>query len=198
MNMKRVSLRIRLLFVLPFLLCSFPGLLSRAWSQPTPMSAGLAHKLQHALVDLPGFSIFDYVTFRITDDHVILIGDVLHSEVKQAAEQAVRSVPGVSAVENDIKILPQSAQDEAIRRKVYEHLRGNRQFTWYAVQVVAPVHIIVKNGRVTLEGFVNNPSDRFIVESAASEAVEASAVEDHLLANSDEDGELSDLHIRLQ
>ena len=198
MDMRKVCLRGILRLAL-LLLCSFSGLLSRAWSQPMPASiADLTHRLQRALVDLPGYSVFDYVTFRIADDHVVLIGNVIHPEVKQEAERAVRSVAGVTAVQNEIEILPESVQDDAIRKKVYQRIYGNPQFTWYAVQLVAPVHIVVKNGHVTLEGLVNNPSDRFIAESGACEAAEASAVEDHLLTNGGDYGDLSDLRVRLQ
>jgi osmotically-inducible protein OsmY len=153
--------------------------------------------LRRALVDLPGYSVLDYVSFRIADDRVLPVGNVLHPEVKQEAEQAIRSVPDVRSVENDIELLPQSEKDDAIRRKVYDRLYGSPQFTSYAVQVVPPVHIIVRNGHVRLEGSVNNPSDRFMAESAVSEAVEPSSVEDHLLATSDDPGELSNLSLRL-
>ncbi|HEY1216456.1 MAG TPA: BON domain-containing protein, partial [Bryobacteraceae bacterium] len=145
--------------------------------------SSLTRKLQRALVDLPGYTIFDFVTFRITDDHVVLLGDVLQPELKQAAEQGVRTAIGNNmAVENRIGILPASAQDAAIRRKLYDRLYANPQFTSYAIQAVAPVHVTVKNGRVTFEGWVDSSSDRLLVESAASEVVEAAAVEDHLLA----------------
>ncbi|HLH01388.1 MAG TPA: BON domain-containing protein [Bryobacteraceae bacterium] len=194
--MKKVlSSRISWLFVLTLLLCSFPASLR---PDPMPAVTGLTHKLQRALVGLPGYTIFDYVTFRIADDRVVLLGNVLHPEVKQEAEQAIRSIPGVNALDNYIDVLPRSEQDDAIRQKVYERLYGNPQFTWYAVQLVPPVHIIVKNGHVTLEGLVNNPSDRFMAENAACEAAGASAVEDHLLAMSGDIGELSSLGLRME
>lgn len=190
-----MSSRITWLLVLALLLCSFPGG-PPAWSQPISKIAGLTHKLQKALVDLPGYSVFDYVTFRIADGRVMLVGSVLHPELKQEAEQAIRFIPGVTAVENAIEILPQSGQDDAIRKTVYDRIYRNPQLTWYAVQLVPPVHIIVKNGHVTLEGSVNNPSDRFIAETAVSDAVGLSATENHLLAKHDI-GELSSLSVSM-
>jgi len=49
----------------------------------------------------------------------------------------------------------------------------------YATRALAPIHILVENGRVTLEGAVQTPVDRIFAESAATEAG-ATAVEDHL------------------
>lgn len=195
--MRRVFFRIERAFFLLLLLCSVPGILAPVWSEPLPNVLRLTHKLQRALVDLPGYTVFDYVTFRITDDRVVLVGSVLHPEVKQAAEQAIRSMPGVTAVENDIEVLPQSEQDNALRAKVYDRIYRNPQFASYAVQVIPPVHIVVRNGHVTLEGLVNNLSDRFIAQSAASEAVEPSVVEDHLLATTGDTGELASLSMSL-
>jgi osmotically-inducible protein OsmY len=61
------------------------------------------------LADLPGYSVFDCVTFHITDGRVVLAGSILHPEEKQEAEQAISSIPGVTAVENAFEILPQSS-----------------------------------------------------------------------------------------
>lgn len=96
------------------------------------------------------------MTFRLADQCGLLIGDVVHPEVKRNAG----AVPGVRTGENDVKVLPQSTKHDAMRKKVPLAL-----FTWYAVQAVAPVHITVNQGHVTLEGLVT------IAESVASGAV---------------------------
>lgn len=192
-----MSSRVNWLLVLALLLGSFPGG-PRAWSDPMPNVPDLAHKLQRALISLPGYSVFDYVSFRITDDRIVLVGNVLHPQLKEQAEQAVRSVTGVKTVENDIEILPQSQQDNAIRDKVYQSLYQDPQFTSYAVQLVSPVHIIVKSGQVTLEGVVNKSSDRFVAENAVAEVVGSSVVNDHLLAMSSDAGDFSTMSSRLQ
>jgi hyperosmotically inducible periplasmic protein len=150
------------------------------------------------LVDLPDYTIFDFVTFRIADDHVVLLGDVLRPELRQAAERAVRMATGNNMeAENRIEILPASSQDAAIRKKLYDRLYANPQFTPYAIQAVAPVHVIVKNGQVTFEGWVGSSSDRLLIESAASDVVEAKAIKDHLLATNAADTELSQLSWRV-
>jgi hypothetical protein len=72
-----------------FLLC-FSALPCRAvlQSQSIAANAALPHRLQRALVDLPGYSVFDYVTSRIADSQVVLLGNVLRPELKRQAEQA--------------------------------------------------------------------------------------------------------------
>jgi osmotically-inducible protein OsmY len=190
--MRKVFLRLAFISICLMLVCA------SGWAQSAPRLSSLTHQLQAALVDLPGYTIFDYITFRITEGRVVLLGHVLRPELRQKAEEAIRAVPGVTEIDNQIEVLPASADDNVIRQKAYAQLYSNPRFTWYAVQSVAPIHIVVKNGRVRLEGVVNSPSDRYIAESAISEVVASSALEDRLLASNTEFAELSDLRIRLQ
>jgi osmotically-inducible protein OsmY len=170
--------------------------LANAAAQSTLPLTQLTQRLQRALVNLPGYTVFDYVTFRIVDGHILLVGEVIHPQVKQEAEQAVRSIPGVSAVENDIQILPPSSADDAIRQKVYNSIYNDPQFSSYAIQVIPLIHIIIKQGQVTLEGTVNNSFDRFMAETAVRNTLEGSIVEDHLLALSGDIEQLPQLSMR--
>lgn len=173
-------------------------LLTNASAQSVPSLTQLTQRLERALVNLPGYTVFDYVTFRLVDGRVLLVGDVLHPQVKQEAEQAVRSVPGVTAVENDIQILPPSSADDALRKKVYNSIYNDPQFSSYAIQLVPRIHIIVKQGQVTLEGVVNNSFDRFMAETAVRNVLEGSTLEDHLLALSGDIEQLPQLSMRSQ
>jgi len=116
--MRRLRSHIAFSLVLLFSLCC-----SATLAPCADNISSLTRKLQRALVDLPGYTIFDFVSFRITDDHVVLLGDVLRPELKQAAEQAVRTAIGKNTVvDNRIEILPASVQGAAIRRKLYDRL----------------------------------------------------------------------------
>jgi hyperosmotically inducible protein len=69
-------------------------------------------------------------------------------------ERVVKRIEGVEKVTNRIEVLPPSPNDDRIRRAVYRAIYSNAFLSRYALQVVPPVHIIVKNGHVTLVGVV--------------------------------------------
>ncbi len=75
-------------------------------------------------------------------------------------EKDVARVEGVDRVVNDIEILPLSTYDNRIRQVLARQLYGNSVFTRVAVQRVPPIHIIVKNGHVSLEGAVLNEGQK--------------------------------------
>ena len=62
--------------------------------------------------------------------------------------------------ENQIEVLPLSSHDDDIRRAVYQAIYFNSSFTRYAIRAVPPIHIIVKNENVTLEGVVATEADK--------------------------------------
>ena len=49
--------------------------------------------------------------------------------------------------------------DDRIRRAVYRAIYSNAVLSRYAIQPVPPLHIIVKNGNVTLVGVVASEMD---------------------------------------
>jgi hyperosmotically inducible protein len=61
-------------------------------------------------------------------------------------------VEGVARVRNQIEVLPISPSDDQIRRAVYNAIYSQNGFERYAQRADPPVHIIVKNGSVHLEG----------------------------------------------
>jgi hyperosmotically inducible protein len=69
-------------------------------------------------------------------------------------------VEGVDTVDNQLEVLPLSPNDDRIRMRVYRAIYHNTALERYAIQAVPPIHIIVKNGNVTLEGVVATPLDK--------------------------------------
>ena len=61
---------------------------------------------------------------------------------------------------NQIEILPASGNDDRIRREVARALFNDERLFRYSMGSVPPIHIIVKNGHVTLEGVVNSQADK--------------------------------------
>ena len=111
--------------------------------------------------------MFDYLNYRLDGSKVTLFGQATRSLVKSGAEKAVKSIEGVTSVDNQIEVLPQSPLDERIRLDVYTAIFSKVPLKKYQIGALPPIHIIVKNQNVTLEGVVNSPDDKDLAGLAA-------------------------------
>lgn len=127
---------------------------------PVRRQAWIQKEVRHELVMLPYYGVFDNLAFRVEGDKVTLMGQVTRPTLKSDAEGAVKQVEGVETVVNQIEVLPLSPNDDRIRIATYRAIFGTLGLDRYAMQAVPPIHIIVKNGHVTLEGIVANETDR--------------------------------------
>lgn len=120
-------------------------------------------EVRHELVMLPFVTVFDNLAFRVDGYNVTLLGQVTNPAVKSSAESAVKGIEGVEKVDNQIEVLPVSPMDDQLRRRLYRAIYGYPPLQRYALPVLKPIRIIVKNGRVTLEGVVDREADKNIV-----------------------------------
>ncbi|MBS1866524.1 MAG: BON domain-containing protein, partial [Acidobacteria bacterium] len=127
--------------------------------EPKPASK-LIKEVRHELVMLPYYSVFDNLTYKVEGDKVTLMGQVVRPTLKSDAAAVVKSIEGVSTVDNQIEVLPTSPNDDRIRRAVYRAVYGASTLFQYSLANVPSIHLIVKNGHVTLEGVVNNEADK--------------------------------------
>jgi hyperosmotically inducible protein len=125
------------------------------------VQAYLIKEVRHELVMLPYYNLFDWLEYEVqTDGTVILRGQVISPTLKADAESAMKRIEGVKQVVNQIEFLPLSPNDGRIRRAVYRAIYNeNLALFRYALQVVPSIHIIVKNGNVTLKGVVDSQAD---------------------------------------
>jgi hyperosmotically inducible protein len=120
----------------------------------------LVREVRHEIVMLPYYSVYDNLAFRVDGSTVTLMGQVARPSLKPDAENVVKRIEGVEKVVNEIEVLPTSPNDDHIRRATYRAIYGNSALSRYAMQAVPPIHIIVKNGNVTLEGVVATEFDK--------------------------------------
>ena len=121
----------------------------------------LVEKIRKELVTLPNYDMFDNLLFSLDDkDIVTLSGQVRLPSLKVSAERVVGNLEGVREVINQIEVLPTSPFDDDIRREAFTRIYSQSQLNRYALQAVPPIHIIVKRGKLTLEGVVANESDK--------------------------------------
>src|SRR5262249_16924742 len=90
---------------------------------------------------------------------VTLMGQVTRPTLKSDAEGVVKRLEGVESIDNQIEVLPLSPNDDRVRRAVFRAIYSAPGLDRYGFQAVPSIHIIVKNGSVTLEGVVGNKAD---------------------------------------
>lgn len=122
----------------------------------------LASKVRHELVMLPYYNVFDWIEGEVKPNGTVTLrGQVVRPTTKSDAENRLEDIEGIAHVVNKIEVLPLSPFDDRIRRAVYVTLYGfNSPLFRYGRQSVPPIHIIVRNGRVTLKGVVASEGDR--------------------------------------
>jgi len=120
----------------------------------------ISREVRHELLMLPYFSVFDDLKYSVQGDTVVLMGDVRNATLKDDAEKAVKKIEGVEHVENRIKVLSPSPNDDQIRRQVLHTLVSTPGLDRYFWSAVPAIHIISDGGHVKLEGVVDSDADR--------------------------------------
>jgi hyperosmotically inducible periplasmic protein len=185
-------------------------LLATVWTGTArPAAQSVAQKqtvfeVERALVRLPYYGVFDFLAFGVEKGTVTLQGYAYQGSLKSAATQAVKRVSGVDEVADRIELLPASQNDDRIRWATFYRIYTDdflsryapggamgaryeaRQFTRFpGMQPYGtyPIHIIVKGGRTTLLGVVDNESDKTIAGLRAREVDGVFGVENELVVN---------------
>jgi len=130
-------------------------------------AADLVKEVRHELVMLPYYNVFDNLSYRVDGSKVTLFGQVRQPKLKSDAEKAVKSIEGVTAVDNQIEVMPLSASDDQVRAEAYRAIYSKASLQRYQLGAVPPIHIIVKNGDLVLEGVVSSEMDKEVAGIAA-------------------------------
>ena len=145
-----------------------------------PTEQRIVKEVRHELVMLPYYSIFDDLEYSVNGSTVTLLGAVTNPTLKKDAENVVKHVEGVTQVNNQIKVLPPSPNDDQIRREVARAIYNQDGLYRYFQGAVPPIRIIVDNGHVTLKGFVDNESDKTMAKLAANQVPGVFSVDEQL------------------
>jgi len=134
------------------------------------MSMMIADEVRHRLIMLPYYGVFDWLECEIKPDNsAVLRGQVTRPSTKSDAEAELRRIEGIPKISNEVEVLPVSTSDDQIRLAIYRSIfKYEGPMFRYAIQSVPPIHIIVKNGRVTLKGTVDDAGDSQIAYMAAN------------------------------
>jgi hyperosmotically inducible periplasmic protein len=163
-----------------------------ATSEPNEQEVlNIAKEVRRQIIKLPQYGVFDHIYFAIKGNNtVVLKGKASRPTLKSSAENVVKKIEGVTAVDNQIEVLPLSPNDDRIRAAVYASIYGFPALQKYTSNRGGPgarsvarvaggitndppigfhaIHIIVENGNVTLTGVVDNDSDLAMAEMRAN------------------------------
>ena len=131
---------------------------------------GIVKQTGHEIRMYSRYTIWDNITFHVQNGAVELNGAVSQPYKKEDMTRIVQRIPGVASVTNNIKVLPLSPNDDRLRLQVARAIYRDPVLSRYSMGVLPSIHIIVDNGRVTLEGVVATESDKNIAGIRASAA----------------------------
>jgi osmotically-inducible protein OsmY len=164
----------------------------------------IAKEVRKQIVTQPQYGVFDNIHFAIQgDDAVILRGQASRPTLKSSIENSVKRIEGVKNVTNDIEVLPVSPNDDRLRATVYQSIYSYPALQRYTsnrggmnrmpsvaraaggITMDPPIgyhaiHIIVRNGNVTLTGVVDSDSDLAIAEMRANTVAGVFSVDNEL------------------
>ena len=127
-------------------------------------------EVQNELLNLPYYGIFDILAFKIEPGGTVrLLGQVVRPTLKTDAERRLKGISGIETIINDIEVLPVSPGDDRIRLAIARNIYRTESLERYGFQSQPPIHILVKNGRVRLEGSVDSESDKTVAALKARE-----------------------------
>jgi hyperosmotically inducible periplasmic protein len=143
-------------------------LAQQAEQAPARSTERITREVRHELLMLPYLGVFDNLAYKVDGYNVTLLGQVTRPTLKSDAENVVKRIEGVEHVDNQIEVLPLSPMDDRLRRQLYRAIYGYPALQKYAMGVQQPIRIIVRNGKVTLEGVVDNDGDKNIANIRAN------------------------------
>jgi len=174
---------------------------------PDEDATRIVHAVQKNLRSLNHFAVFDWITLGIKGKTIVLRGYASRPILKDEAGAAVRKVEGVQSVDNQIEVLPLSPNDDRIRVAVYNRIYTNPALSRYngnqgsVARALGPgivvmaggitnnpplgyhaIHIIVKNGNVTLFGTVLSDGDSEIAGIMANGAPGAFSINNQIVS----------------
>ena len=185
-------------------------LLAAAGQAAQSQAKSTTEEIRKELLQLPYYGVFDFLAFSYNKGTVTLMGYAYHLGLKHDAERAVKRASGVDTAVNKIEELPPSLNDDELRWKIYYAiyrdpflsryapggglLWGHRHAFGGAFSPLGPgsfpgmepagdypIHIIVKNMRVTLIGVVDNEGDKTLAEMKARQVPGSFEVKNELM-----------------
>ena len=171
-------------------------------SDAEPSDAHTRLSVARVLERLPNYGAFDLLMFAVDRGTVTLDGYAHQIELVAEAVAAIERVDGVIRVDTKVQPLPTSAQDDWIRQALFQRIYTDDFVARYAAtphghHAIAEfpnypgltaagryqIHIVVRNGHVSLFGIVNSDADRQEAKLRAQAVIGTFAVDNQLIVS---------------
>ncbi|MGH9435142.1 MAG: BON domain-containing protein [Terriglobia bacterium] len=128
---------------------------------------GIIRDARKAILTYPFYTIFDHIVFQMRGNDLTVSGQVTQPYKKSDIGNFLEHIKGVTEFTNNLQVLPVSTFDDQLRIQIARAIYDDPLFMNYGNQAHPPIHIIVENGNVTLDGVVNSEVDRAAAERDA-------------------------------
>ncbi len=145
----------------------------------------LLQQIEQLIAGQRGMRIYDWVGFTVDGGDVALEGAVTRPSLKVDIERSVSALEAVDSVRNDIELLSRSGDDIGIRINAYWRIYGHPEIRSYLRQnrafaprlrrhaldtqrvLLRPIHIVVNDGHLILEGELDQHRAKRVAEEQA-------------------------------
>lgn len=177
-----------------FVLLAAPGLASG-----NARSERVIGQIEQLVAGQRGLRVYDWVGFTLRGAAVTLHGTVTSPALKQSIERSVLALEAVDSVRNILEVLPHDGDDIGIRINAYWRIYGHPEIRRFVgdegafrprlrrsaddVQrvLLKPIHIVVRNRELTLEGEVEQQRHKRVAELQAHSVRGIRAVTNNLV-----------------
>lgn len=178
----------------------------------TTTAERLAGQVQQLIAGQRGIRIYDWVGFTVRGDEVTLEGSVTAGALSESIERSVLALEGVASVKNDLYVLPHSGDDIGIRVNAYWRIYGHPEIRRYRTRasghraklrrsaadvqrvLLQPVHIVVRDGHLVLEGELERRRERRVVEQQAYAVLGVRSVTNNIVVTGADTEELEPIN----
>ena len=168
-------------------------------AQPQEESARLISQIEYIISTEPTLRVYDWVGFSVANAQVTLSGTVTRPSLRRSIERAVLRLEAVESVTNEIEEFPHSGDDIGMRINAYWRIYGHPEIRRYLsgetkfqprlrrsqgdVQrvLLQPIHILVRDGHITLEGEVEQLGDKRTAEDQALQVLGVRSVTNNVV-----------------
>ena len=159
----------------------------------------LARQIEQLVAGQRGIRVYDWVGFAIDEDAVTLQGAVTTPALSASIERSVLALEAVQSVRNEIEILPYAGDDIGIRINAYWRIYGHPEIRRYVTResgfrprlrrsatdtqrvLIQPIHILVRDGHLVLEGELERRREKRVAEEQAYAVLGVRSVTNNLV-----------------
>lgn len=184
-------------------LAASAALILHAAAAQTPSQEGLSDRVNRQIEQLiagqRGIRVYDWIGFIFRDGEVELEGAVTSRSLARAVERSVLALEAVDSVRNALEVLPTVGDDVGIRINAYWRIYGHPEIRRYLaggsgfrprlrrsagdVQrvLLKPIHIVVRDAEITLEGELEQHREKRVAGQQASAVLGVRAITNNIV-----------------